>query len=285
MLPHTWPLLSSCFCRYMASRFTFSSTPITPAWPSLPFDGLQSAFGGVFGGNSVAFVLASSDLFLWAGAAGAGRWLALSSLGAVVPVTPGSAASRASFNGARPLLPHCVFVTLCPGTDGIILAGPDGLHFVSCDWAAVQPSKCTVDHIIALPFGSVQSVAADGSIILVAPSRGGLFALDLSTDTYVPACHSIARCCIRFTSNAMTFVNWRVTTSQSFCGALLQSLRWHQGRRLRRPASVRAVSLPPMTNCNIMEPGTRSRCAQFMPAPASLQAPSPSIARRLLHSL
>ena len=195
----------------MASRFTFSSTPITPAWPPLPFDGLQSAFGGVFGGNSVAFALSSSDLFLWGGAVGVGRWLALSSLGAAVPVTPGSAASRASFNGACPLLPHCVFVTLCPGTDGVILALPDALHFVSCDWAAVQPSKCTVSHIIALPFGSVQSVAADDSMILVAPSRGGLFALDLSTDTYVAASLFIARCRIRFTSHAMTFVNWRVT--------------------------------------------------------------------------
>ena len=70
---------------------------------------------------------------------------------------------------------HVYFVTLCPGTDGVILALPDGLHFVSCDWATVLPSKCTVNHIIALPFGSVQSVAAADSIILVAPSRGGLF--------------------------------------------------------------------------------------------------------------
>jgi hypothetical protein len=79
----------------------------------------------------------------------------------------GSAASPASFNG----------------TDGIMLALPVGLYFLTCDWSSAAPSKCAYDYILALPFGSVRSVAAAGTIILVAPLRGGLFALDVSTDT------------------------------------------------------------------------------------------------------
>jgi hypothetical protein len=49
--------------------------PITHACPTLPFDGLQSAFGGVFDSNSVLFALSSSDLFKWT----AGSCLAVSS--------------------------------------------------------------------------------------------------------------------------------------------------------------------------------------------------------------
>jgi hypothetical protein len=162
----TSPPLPSPPPRYVASRFTFPSTPITPAWPTLPFDGLQSAFGGEFDGNSVAFALSSSDLFLWA----AGAWLSLRSLGASLPIAAGSAASPASFNG----------------TDGVIVAVPTGIYFVTCDWSSQQPSKCAYDYILALPFGSVKSVAAAGAIILVAPSRGGLFALDLRSNTCPP---------------------------------------------------------------------------------------------------
>lgn len=66
---------SSPFCSYIASHFTFPSTPITHACPTLPFDGLQSAFGGVFDSNSVLFALSSSDLFKWT----AGSCLAVSS--------------------------------------------------------------------------------------------------------------------------------------------------------------------------------------------------------------
>jgi hypothetical protein len=123
---------------------------------------LQSAFSGTFGGNSVAFALASDELFLWSG----GHWLAVSSLGAAVPIVPGSAASAATFNA----------------TDGIIVAGPDGLHFVVCDWSSEQPSTCSGALVLALPLGSIKSVAAAGTIVLVAPSRGGLFAWDFSTD-------------------------------------------------------------------------------------------------------
>ena len=67
-----------------------------------------------------------------------------------------------------------------------MLALPVGLYFVVCDWSSAAPSKCAYDHILALPFGSIRSVAATGTIILVAPLRGGLFALDTSTDTCAP---------------------------------------------------------------------------------------------------
>ena len=153
----------------------------------------MSAFGGQFDGNAVAFALSSSDLFMWAGA----QWIAVSSLGASLPISPGSAAAPASING----------------TDGIIVAVPVGLYFVTCDWSSAKPSKCSDDHIIALPFGGVQSVAAEGTIILVAPSRGGLFALDLSINTCAPL-HSRTLC------NSS-----RVT--QPLCRALLQPLLRH----------------------------------------------------------
>lgn len=153
--------------RYMSSRFTFPSTPITPAWPTLPFDGLQSVFSGTLDGNSIAFALASTDLFMSV----RGHWLPVSSFGASLPIVHGSAASPASLNG----------------TDGIVLAVPGGLHFVRCDWTSPAPSKCASDHILALPFGAVRSVAAAGAIVLVAPVRGGLFAFDLSSDTCAAA--------------------------------------------------------------------------------------------------
>jgi hypothetical protein len=166
-------------CRYVASRFTFISSPITPAWPSLPFDSLQAAFGGEFDGNAVAIALSFSDMFMWAD----GRWIAFSSLGASLPIAAGSAAAPASLNS----------------TDGIILAVPVGLYFITCDWSSAQPSKCSGDFIIALPFGSVKSVAAAGTIILIAPSRGGLFALDLSSNTCAPSLRHFLSCLSRIT--------------------------------------------------------------------------------------
>ena len=74
---------SSRLRRYIATRFTFPSTPITPAWPTLPFDVLQSAFSAVLDGNSVAFALSHSDLLMWVGA----KWLSVSSFGVQLPIT------------------------------------------------------------------------------------------------------------------------------------------------------------------------------------------------------
>jgi hypothetical protein len=219
------PLRPSRASRYIATRFTFPSTPITPAWPALPFDGLQSAFGGMFDGNSVAFALSSSDLFMWAN----GRWLSVTSFGASLPITPGSAASPAFFNG----------------TDGVMLAVPVGLYFVVCDWSSEAPSKCSGNYILALPFGSVRSVAASGTTILVAPLRGGLFALDLSSDTCAlpslsspsflapflsPLPPSAALSCPRDAFHSSYAAHFIFTLPQSLCRAGLQSLRWHHGR-------------------------------------------------------
>jgi hypothetical protein len=112
----------------------------------------------------------------------------------------------------------------------VMLAVPAGLYFVACDWSSEAPSKCTCDHILALPFGSVRSVAASGTTILVAPLRGGLFALDLSSDTCAlpssppsspPSPHpqpSLARAlCLRDARHSSYAAHFNFTLPQSLC--------------------------------------------------------------------
>lgn len=170
LLPRSAALAS--FDQFVSTRFTFPSSPLTPAWPTLPFDGVQQALTLRTAGVDAVAALSPSALLIWA----SGRWIDVNTLGASLAVSSGCRACEGAHDG------H----------DGVFVACGSGVDFLRCDWSSAAPASCSSTQLLALPLRPLTSAVALGGSLFLSPATGGLLRIDFSAPTprlYLePAC-------------------------------------------------------------------------------------------------
>jgi hypothetical protein len=185
--PHPLTLTRFRFDQFVSTRFTFPSSPLTPAWPTLPFDGVQQvplppscptrshvsqALTLRTAGVDAVAALSPSALLIWA----SGRWIDVNTLGASLAVSSGCRACEGAHDG------H----------DGVFVACGSGVDFLRCDWSSAAPASCSSTQLLVLPLRPLTSAVALGGSLFLSPATGGLLRIDFSAPTprlYLePAC-------------------------------------------------------------------------------------------------